>query len=137
MEDEPETLHSQTNPTCLTIADGGQIVNIGSIAGRTAPRIAGSHYAAAKAGLGGLTRALAFDLAPHGITVNCLAPGWVASNMTAPIGSTKAEAAAATIPVRRVGEPADIAGAVTYLASDSASYLTGTTIEVNGGAFTM
>ncbi|MBM3546082.1 MAG: SDR family oxidoreductase [Alphaproteobacteria bacterium] len=113
----------------------GRIINIGSIAGRTTPKIAGPHYAAAKAGLGGLTRSLAFDLGPHGITVNCLAPGWIASNMTAPVGSSRAEEAAAAIPVRRVGIPSDMAAAVTFLAGDAASYLTGTTIDVNGGAF--
>lgn len=113
----------------------GRIINIGSIAGRTTPKIAGPHYAAAKAGLGGLTRALAVDLGPYGITVNCLAPGWITSNMTAAAGSAKAEDAAASIPVRRVGDPSDMAAVVRFLASDAASYLTATTIDVNGGVF--
>ena len=73
----------------------GRIVNIGSIAGRTTPKIAGPHYAAAKAGLAGLTRALAIDLAPHGITVKCVAPAWITSNMTAPAGSDAGRNAAA------------------------------------------
>ena len=84
----------------------GRIVNIGSIAGRTTPKIAGPHYAAAKAGLAGLTRALAIDLAPHGITVKCVAPAWITSNMTAPAGSDAGRNAAAGIPLGRVGDPA-------------------------------
>jgi len=72
----------------------GRVVNIGSIAGRTVPQMAGPPYAAAKARLGGLTRALAGDLAPYGITVNCIAPGWIASGMTAPADSLTARKAA-------------------------------------------
>lgn len=113
----------------------GRIVNIGSIAGRTTPRIAGPHYAAAKAGLAGLTCALAVDLAPYGITVNCLAPGWISSNMIAPADSETAREAAATIPVRRVGVPGDVAASVMFLVSNEASYVTAATIDVNGGVF--
>jgi 3-oxoacyl-[acyl-carrier protein] reductase len=128
-------LCSQAAAPMMMARRWGRIINIGSIAGRTTPKIAGPHYAAAKAGLGGLTRALAVDLAAHGITVNCLAPGWIVSNMTAPADSDAARNAAATIPVQRVGLPADIAAAVAFLASDEAGYLTGTTIDVNGGVF--
>lgn len=113
----------------------GRIINIGSIAGRTTPKIAGPHYAAAKAGLAGLTRALAMDLAPHGITVNCIAPGWIASNMTAEADSDAACEAALTIPVRRVGEPADIAASVAFLSTEEAGYITAATLDVNGGIF--
>jgi 3-oxoacyl-[acyl-carrier protein] reductase len=128
-------LCSQAVAPAMMARGWGRIVNIGSIAGRTMPKIAGPHYAAAKAGLGGLTRAMAVDLAPHGITVNCLAPGWIVSNMTAPAESDAARQAADSIPVRRVGLPADVAGAVVFLATDEASYITGATIDVNGGVF--
>src|SRR5215467_8079572 len=80
------------------------------IAGRTTPKLAGPHYAAAKAGIAALTRALAIDLAPHGITVNCVAPAWITSNMTAPADSDAGRNAAAGIPLGRVGDPADVAG---------------------------
>lgn len=113
----------------------GRIVNIGPIAGRTTPKIAGPHYAAAKAGLAGLTRALAIDLAPHGITVDCVAPAWITSNMTAPADSDAGRNAAAGIPLGRVGDPADVAVVVAFLASNEAGYITGTTIDVNGGVF--
>jgi 3-oxoacyl-[acyl-carrier protein] reductase len=128
-------LCSQAAAPSMIASSWGRIINIGSIAGRTTPKIAGPHYAAAKAGLSGLTRALAADLAPHGITVNCLAPGWIVSGMTAPAESDMARKAAMTIPVQRVGLPADVAAAVAFLATDEASYITAATIDVNGGVF--
>jgi|SRR6266852_4503232 len=83
----------------------GRIVNIGSLAGRTVPMIAGPHYAASKAGLVGFTRAAARDLAPHGITVNCVAPGRILTGMTEPLESEANRAALARIPVGRIGRP--------------------------------
>jgi 3-oxoacyl-[acyl-carrier protein] reductase len=114
----------------------GRIVNIGSIAGRTTPRVSGPHYAATKAGLLGLTRALAQDLAAYGITVNCISPAWIVSGMTAPADSPMARDAAAKIPVGRVGQPGDVAAVVAFLAADEAGYITGVNIDLNGGAFT-
>jgi 3-oxoacyl-[acyl-carrier protein] reductase len=83
----------------------------------------------------GLTRAIAEDLAAYGITVNCIAPGWIVSGMTAPADSQAAREAAAQIPMGRVGEPADVAAAVAFLAAEEASYITGATIDLNGGVF--
>jgi 3-oxoacyl-[acyl-carrier protein] reductase len=92
----------------------GRIVNIGSLAGRTVPLIAGPHYAASKAGLVGFTRAAARDLAPHGITVNCVAPGRILTRMTEPLESEANRAALARIPVGRIGRPEEIADAVAF-----------------------
>jgi 3-oxoacyl-[acyl-carrier protein] reductase len=113
----------------------GRIVNIGSLAGRTVPLIAGPHYAASKAGLIGFTRAAARDLAPHGITVNCVAPGRILTGMTEPLESETNRAALARIPVGRIGTPEEIADAVAFLASEAAAFITATTIDVNGGEF--
>jgi 3-oxoacyl-[acyl-carrier protein] reductase len=113
----------------------GRIVNIGSLAGRTVPLIAGPHYAASKAGLVGFTRAAARDLAPHGITVNCVAPGRILTGMTEPLESEANRAALARIPVGRIGRPEEIADAVAFLASEAAAFVTATTIDVNGGEF--
>ena len=82
-----------------------------------------------------MTRALAIDLAPHGVTVNCIAPAWITSNMTAPADSDAGRKAAAAIPVGRVGEPTDVAAVVAFLAIGEAGYITRTTIDANGGAF--
>src|SRR6266852_2947097 len=98
----------------------GRIVNIGSLAGRTVPMIAGPHYAASKAGLVGLTRAAARDLAPHGITVNCVAPGRILSEMTGPPEAAVNSAALSRIPVGRFGTAEEVADVVAFLASPSA-----------------
>jgi len=113
----------------------GRIVNIGSLAGRAMPLIAGPHYAASKAGLVGLTRAAARDLAPHGITVNCIAPGRILSEMTGPPETTVNRAALGRIPVGRFGTAEEVAEVVAFLASPSAGFLTGATIDMTGGEF--
>lgn len=113
----------------------GRIVNISSIAGRTVPQIAGPHYAASKAGLIGFTRSLAKDLAPFGITVNCVAPGRILTSMTGPAESENNQIALQRIPVSRLGNPDDIAAAVAYLVSEDASFVTAATLDVNGGEF--
>jgi 3-oxoacyl-[acyl-carrier protein] reductase len=97
--------------------------------------IVGPHYAASKAGLVGFTRAAARDLAPHGITVNCVAPGRILTGMTEPLESEANRAALARIPVGRIGRPEEIADAVAFLASEAAAFVTATTIDVNGGEF--
>lgn len=118
------------------IAKGyGRIINIGSLAGRAMPLIAGPHYAASKAGLVGLTRAAARDLAPHGITVNCIAPGRILSDLTGPPETAVNRSALSRIPVGRFGTADEVAHVVAFLASPMAGFITGATIDVTGGEF--
>lgn len=110
----------------------GSIVNIGSIAALGAHPLK-AHYGAAKAGLISLTMSMAYEWAPYGIRVNCLAPGAVMTERS-PWNDAEREADVVTrIPMRRVGEPEEIARACMFLASDDASYVTGATIRVDGG----
>ncbi|MEO8714524.1 MAG: 3-oxoacyl-[acyl-carrier-protein] reductase [Acetobacteraceae bacterium] len=110
----------------------GRIVNIGSIVGATG-NAGQANYAAAKAGLIGLTKALAHEVAPRGVTVNAVAPGFVVTAMTDALSEQQRERIAGAIPLARLGRPADIAAAVVYLASDEAGWVTGATLHVNGG----
>ena len=113
----------------------GRIVNIGALAGRAMPQIAG-HYPASKAGLVGLNRAVARNLAPFGVTVNCVAPGRVLSEMTGRPDSLVYRAALARIPIGRFGTADEIADVVAFLAnSPAAAFLTGATIDITGGEF--
>lgn len=113
----------------------GRIINIGSLAGRAMPLIAGPHYAASKAGLVGLTRAAARDLAPHGITVNCIAPGRILSDLTGPPEAAVNRSALSRIPVGRFGKAEEVAHVVAFLASPMADFITGATIDITGGEF--
>ncbi|OCK60073.1 SDR family NAD(P)-dependent oxidoreductase [Bradyrhizobium sp. LMTR 3] len=113
----------------------GRIINVGSLAGRAIPLIAGPHYAASKAGLVGLTRAAARDLAPHGITVNCIAPGRILSDLTGPPESAVNRSALRRIPVGRFGRAEEVAHVVAFLASPTAGFITGATIDITGGEF--
>jgi 3-oxoacyl-[acyl-carrier protein] reductase len=113
----------------------GRIINIGSLAGRTMPLIAGPYYAASKAGLVGLTRAAARDLAPHGITVNCIVPGRILSEMTGPPEAAVNRAALSRIPVGRFGTAEEVADIAAFLASPSAGFITGATVDITGGEF--
>lgn len=118
------------------IASGyGRIINIGSLAGRTMPLIAGPHYAASKAGLVGLTRAAARDLAPYGITVNCIAPGRILSDLSGPPEALVNRSALGRIPVGRFGTAEEVAHVVAFLVSPMASFITGATIDITGGEF--
>lgn len=118
------------------IANGyGRIINIGSLAGRAMPLIAGPHYAASKAGLVGLTRAAARDLGPHGITVNCIAPGRILSDLTGPPEAAVNRSALSRIPVGRFGTAEEVAHVVAFLASPLAGFITGATIDITGGEF--
>ncbi len=110
----------------------GRIVNITSVVGHTG-NPGQANYAAAKAGLAGLTRSLAAETAARGVTVNCVAPGFVATPMTDALNDKQREAILGHIPAGRFGQPADVAGAVVFLASDAGGYVTGQTIHVNGG----
>ena len=110
----------------------GRIINITSIVGVTG-NPGQVNYAASKAGLIGLSKSLAAEVASRGITVNCVAPGFIATAMTEVLADAQKEKLAATIPAGAMGTPADIAAAVVYLASPEAGYVTGQTLHVNGG----
>ena len=112
----------------------GRIITITSVVG-FAGNAGQVNYSAAKAGLVGLTRSTARELASRGITVNCVAPGYIDTDMTSELPETVKEKILAEIPLGILGEPEDIAGAVAYLASDDARYVTGQAIHVNGGMF--
>jgi 3-oxoacyl-[acyl-carrier protein] reductase len=110
----------------------GRIIQIGSVVGATG-NAGQANYAAAKAGLVGMTKALAQEVGSRGITVNVVAPGYVETPMTAVLNDTQRARLLDAAPLGRLGVPADIAAAVVYLASDEAAWVTGTTLHVNGG----
>jgi 3-oxoacyl-[acyl-carrier protein] reductase len=110
----------------------GRIINIGSIVGQTG-NAGQANYAAAKAGLIGLTKALAQEVAPRGITVNAVAPGFIVTPMTDALGEAQRAKLTSVIPLGRLGQPVDVAAAATFLASDEAGWITGATLHVNGG----
>jgi 3-oxoacyl-[acyl-carrier protein] reductase len=110
----------------------GRIINIGSVVGSTG-NPGQANYAAAKAGLIGLTKALAQEVASRGITVNLVAPGFIVTAMTDALSDAHKNDLAAKIPLGRLGTPADIAAAVVYLAADESGWVTGATLHVNGG----
>lgn len=112
----------------------GRIINITSVVGQSGN--AGQvNYAASKAGLIGFTKALALEVASRGITVNAVAPGLIETDMTKGISEGAHDEWAAKIPLKRLGTPDDVASAVTFLASDEASYITGQVLAVNGGMY--
>jgi len=110
----------------------GRIINITSIVGVTG-NAGQANYCAAKAGLIGFSKALALEIAPRNVTVNCIAPGFIETAMTEKLGDKIKEALLGKIPMKRMGEGGDIAAAAVYLASDEASYMTGQTLHINGG----
>ncbi|HET8997637.1 MAG TPA: 3-oxoacyl-[acyl-carrier-protein] reductase [Acetobacteraceae bacterium] len=110
----------------------GRVINISSIVGATG-NAGQANYAAAKAGLVGLTKALAQEVASRGITVNVVAPGFIATPMTDKLSAQQKEKLSGAIPLGRLGQPNDVAAAVAYLASDEAAWVTGATLHVNGG----
>ena len=110
----------------------GRMINITSVVGTTG-NPGQMNYAAAKAGITGMSKSLAQELASRGITVNCVAPGFIRTAMTADLPDAQKEALNARIPMGRMGEGDEIGAAVAYLASDEAAYVTGQTIHVNGG----
>jgi 3-oxoacyl-[acyl-carrier protein] reductase len=112
----------------------GRIINITSVVG-AAGNAGQSNYAAAKAGVAGMTRALARELGSRNITVNCIAPGFIETDMTASLSEVQQKALLGQIPLGHLGKPQDIAHAVAFLASPQAAYITGQEIHVNGGMF--
>jgi acetoacetyl-CoA reductase len=110
----------------------GRIVYISSVIGETG-NVGQANYAAAKAALFGLTKSLALETAPRGITVNCLAPGFVETDMVAAMPEAARDAVIERIPARRMAEPEEIAHAVQFLLDDRSSYITGSVLSINGG----
>ncbi|MCI2429910.1 3-oxoacyl-ACP reductase FabG [Candidatus Acetothermia bacterium] len=115
-------------------AGWGRIVNLCSLRAMTGSAH-GPHYAAAKAGLIGLTKSLALELAPYNITVNAVAPGYTDTEMNQKSLAEKGEQIRASIPLRRIARPEEIASVIAFLCSDAASYITGETTNVNGGIY--
>lgn len=112
----------------------GRIVNIGSVVARLG-NSGQVNYCATKAGIEGFTRALATEVASRGITVNCVAPGYISTDMTAELPESVVTDLMSRIPLGRIGTPDDIANTVAFLVSSEANYITGQTIHVNGGLF--
>ncbi|HSV44799.1 MAG TPA: SDR family NAD(P)-dependent oxidoreductase [Ramlibacter sp.] len=111
----------------------GRILNLSSLAGQQASSVTGAHYAASKAGLFALPRSFAQELAPHGITVNAISPAAILGPSLDEIDEASRRKFLATLPVGRFGEEAEVAAAAVYLASDAAGFVTGTTLDLNGG----
>jgi 3-oxoacyl-[acyl-carrier protein] reductase len=112
----------------------GRIISITSVVGASG-NPGQANYAAAKAGVAGMTRALARELGSRNITVNCVAPGFIATDMTAGLGEEQQKALLSQIPLGALGKPEDISAAVSYLASSGGAYVTGQELHVNGGMY--
>ena len=110
----------------------GRIINITSVVGASG-NSGQANYAAAKAGTTGMTKAIAAEVASRGITVNCVAPGYIVTPMTDSLDNSQKESLLTMIPIGRLGKPKDVAACVSFLASDEAAYVTGQTLHVNGG----
>ncbi len=145
MKDEDWDAVLQTNLTsvfqlCRAVmrpmmkARHGRIINVTSVVGSSG-NAGQANYAAAKAGVAGMTRALARELGSRNITVNCVAPGFIETDMTRALSDEQTAALLGQIPLGRLGAPADVAYAVGFLASDPAQYISGTTLHVNGGMY--
>ena len=113
----------------------GRIVNLSSIAGQQGSLATGAHYASSKAGILVLTKIFAQELAPFSITVNAIAPSAIAGPAVDSIAPEQRDAILKTVPLGRLGDPSDVGAAVLYLASDGAGYITGMTLDINGGRF--
>ena len=115
------------------LRDGGRIVLLGSLSGRTGGVLTGAAYAATKGGIESLAKSMAQELAPRGITVNVIAPGAIETPMLRAHTSERKQGMAAATPLKRLGHPEEIAGAIVYLASADAGFITGSVMHINGG----
>lgn len=115
------------------LADGGRIVLISSLSARTGGVVTSSAYAASKGGIESFTKAIARELGPRGITVNCVSPGWIDTPMTAPHPAASKAAVEAATPLRRTGKPEEVAATIAFLLSTGAGHITGAAVPVNGG----
>ncbi|WP_315139667.1 3-oxoacyl-ACP reductase [Achromobacter marplatensis] len=113
----------------------GRIVNVSSLAGRAKSLVAGGSYMASKAGVLGLTRAIAAEMAPHGITANAITPGRILTEMAQQAAPSVNENYAAQIPVRRLGTPEEVAAAMVFLAAEEAGFINGAILDINGGFY--
>tara|TARA_R110000772_G_scaffold62951_2_gene141195 strand:+ start:411 stop:1157 length:747 start_codon:yes stop_codon:yes gene_type:complete len=118
----------------MTKARWGRIISISSVVGSSG-NLGQANYAASKAGIEGFSRALAIELGSRNITVNCVAPGFIDTDMTKEISAEHSQLLLAKIPLGRYGQPGEIAAAVGFLASEEAAYITGETLHVNGGMY--
>jgi 3-oxoacyl-[acyl-carrier protein] reductase len=112
----------------------GRIINIASVVAYTG-NAGQANYAAAKAGMVSLSKSLALEVASRNITVNCIAPGFIETDMTKKLSAEQREKLLSVVPMKRIGEVKNVASAVEFLASDDASYITGSTLHINGGMF--
>jgi 3-oxoacyl-[acyl-carrier protein] reductase len=113
----------------------GRIITLSSQAGRTSSRIAGAHYAATKSGVIGFTRTIAAEYGKHGVTANCIAPGRIDTPMANGASGDQNEKFLGLVPAGRVGTPDEVGQLIAFLASEEAGYITGTTVDINGGMF--
>jgi 3-oxoacyl-[acyl-carrier protein] reductase len=118
----------------MTRARWGRIVNISSVVGSMG-NAGQTNYSATKAGVAGFARSLAKEIGSRGITVNTVAPGFIATDMTKDLSDAHKETMLSQVPLGRLGDPNEIASVVSFLVSDSAGYITGETIHVNGGMY--
>lgn len=126
-------LCSQTVFKIMKSQRSGKIINIASLAGKVGGINVGAHYSASKAGIICLTKSFAKEGASYGITVNAVAPGVIDTDITTSLPKKEIESYCKSIPLRRIGEPEEVAELVLFLASNSSNYITGETIDINGG----